>query len=172
MKKVLFLLVAIIVSTGTGILPCRATDHIANEHAVDHNEEALVSLIRLAPETATPDNITSLLGKPGRIEDNKKRTIWYYEHDSTTLVVSWSKKSAQMEKFSFNNTRDGRNIFDVNKSRHLQSGVTNVTDALKILGTPSDMTIKGMTQEMHYDYKNNVLRLFFRNKMLVDYTLY
>jgi len=160
MKKVMFLMLVIVFAI---TCPCLATDHYS---------EDLLSLMKLSHETATQEQVTTLLGQPARMEEGKKRTVWYYERANTTLVISWNSKSLQLEKFSFNNNVVEKSVFDQNTSKRLQSGVTNITDAIKILGTPKDMTIKGMTQEMHYAYQNNVLRLFFRNKMLVDYTLY
>jgi hypothetical protein len=34
------------------------------------------------------------------------------------------------------------------------------------------MTISESTQEVHYAYQNSVLRLFFRDRTLVDFCLY
>ena len=159
MKKVLFLLLLV---TGAS-RACLATDY---------NSEELLSLIKLSQEAATPANITSMLGKPSKVEDDKKRTVWYYDHGNSSLVISWNKKSSQLEKFSFSDDLVEKSVFDIRTSKRLQSGVTSLTDAFKILGTPMDMTVKEMTQELHYSYQNKILRLFFRNKTLVDYTLY
>ena len=160
MKKVLFLLMLII---GVATAPCMATDH---------NCEQLLTLLKLSPGTATQEKVTTMLGKPVRVEESKKRITWYYDHANGTLTISWNKKSSLLEKYSFNNQDVTKSVFDTRTSKRLQSGVTDVSQALNILGTPKDMTIKEMTQEMHYAYQNNVLRLFFRNNTLVDYTLY
>jgi len=143
-----------------------------SSYAVEPYSEELLSLIKLSPATATQARVTSLLGKPIRVEEGKKRVLWYYEHGNSSLVISWNKKSAQLEKFAFDHDLSEKGVFDVRTSQKLKTGVTNIMDAIKILGTPKDMTIKEMTQEMHYAYQNNVLRLFFRNKTLVDFTLY
>jgi len=160
MKKVLFLLLLII---GVATAPCMATDHTC---------EQLLTLLKLSPGTATQEKVTTMLGKPVRVEESKKRITWYYDHANGTLTISWNKKSSLLEKYSFNNQDVTKSVFDTRTSKRLQSGVTDVSQALNILGTPKDMTIKEMTQEMHYAYQNNVLRLFFRNNTLVDYTLY
>jgi len=159
MNKGLFLLLAILVifnSTG---------------FAIDNSDE-LLSLINLTPETATQGKITSLLGNPTKIEATKKRTVWYYTHGNANLVISWDMKTTLLEKFSFTCDVVKKDVFDTRLQAKLTSGVTDILQTLKILGTPKDMTIKKATQEIHYAYAHNVLRLFFRNRVLVDYCLY
>lgn len=159
MRKVMFLLLAIIFAFNNA------------GFAIDNSEE-LLSLVNLTPETATQGKVTSLLGKPVKIEESKKRTLWYYTHGNTNLVISWNAKSALLEKFSFTCASLKKSVFDNRLATKLQSGATDILSALKILGTPKDMTIKKATQEMHYAYEHNVLRLFFRDRVLVDYCLY
>lgn len=158
MRKVL-LLIALIIFQVTG-------------HATDRNGDELLSLVSLTNQTATPGKITAMLGKPTRIEESKRRTWWYYTKGTTTMVVCWNNKSEQMEKVSFTSEQAKTDIFDTRLSANLKSGVTDINQALSLLGTPKDMTIRMMTQEMHYAYRNNVLRLFFREKKLVDFCLY
>ena len=159
MKKVMFLLL-ILMATITR--PCSAIDTPDND---------LMSLLSVTLKTVTPERVTSLLGQPIKVEENKKRTWWYYKHDNTKLVISWNKKSEGMEKFSFTNESTVKNVFDNIAARKLRSGTTDLMQTVKILGMPKDMTIKSVTQEMHYAYQQCVLRLFFRNRTLVDYTL-
>ncbi len=159
-KKHVFLLVGIVLVLSTRCL------------AIDASSEELLSLMNLTPATATQTRITSLLGQPTKIEATKKRTIWYYDHNNTKLAISWNLKTELLEKFSFNSEVIKKAVFDNRLSAKLQSGATDVLQALKLLGTPKDMTIKKATQEMHYAYEHNVLRLFFRDRILVDYCLY
>jgi hypothetical protein len=160
MRKVSFLLLALLLFISR---PCRA---------VDYNDADLLSLVNLTPATATQGKITSMLGKPGKIEESKKRTSWYYTSGNTVMVISWSKKSELLEKFSFSCTCTDKCVFDQRLSRKLKSGSTNIVQAMKLLGQPEKMTIKETKQEMHYAYRNNVLRLFFRDRVLVDFCLY
>ena len=159
MKKVLFLLLVLLIAN---IRPCRA---------IDHTDDELLSLINLTPKTTTQEKVTAMLGKPTKVEENKKRTWWYYTQGNTNLVISWNKKSELLEKFSFSNESSEKSTFDNALSGKLKSGSTDLIQAVKLLGTPKDMTIKSVTQEMHYAYQKCVLRLFFRNRTLVDYTL-
>src|ERR1039457_5450231 len=126
MKKVLFFLLALLFV----FRPCQATDHSGDE---------LLSLIDLTPATATQGKVTSMLGKPAKIEENKKRTLWYYTHGNTNLVISWNNKSELLEKFSFTSGADEKSVYDNNVSRKLKSGATNINQALKLLGTPKDI---------------------------------
>jgi hypothetical protein len=159
MKKVMLMLLALLFFVHR---PCKATDH---------NEE-LLSIINLNPETITQRAITSMLGAPAKIEESRKRVMWFYSKGKTTMVISWNKKSQLPEKVSFSNEVAGTKTFDNTLSAKLVSGTTDMLEVSKILGTPRDMTIKPNKQEMHYAYQNKVLRLFFRDNKLVDYCLY
>jgi len=160
MKKVMFLLFPIVFMLNTV------------GYAIDNNSDELLSLVNLTAATATQSKIAALLGTPIKVEETKKRTVWYYIHGNTKLVISWNVKTLLLEKFSFNCEPAKKGVFDNRLSAKLKSGVTDILQALKILGTPKDMTIKKATQEMHYAYEHNVLRLFFRDRVLVDYCLY
>ncbi len=140
--------------------------------AKDHDAEAMLSVISLAPQSATQVKVTSILGTPGKIEESKKRILWYYSRGKANLVISWSKKSDIPEKFSFTSEAIANKTFDKSLSSRLKSGSTDLVQALKILGTPKDMTIKLAKQEMYYSFQNKMLRLFFRDRKLVDYCLY
>ena len=159
MKKVLFLLLVLSIAISR---PCRAIDHASDD---------ILSLMNLTPKTATQEKVTALLGQPAKVEENKKRAWWYYNLGNSRLIIYWNKKSALLEKFSFSCESAVKNVFDNNLSRKLKSGTTDLLQAIKLLGVPKDMTIKSVTQEVHYAYQKSVLRLFFRNRTLVDYTL-
>ncbi len=159
MKKVLILSLSFLFSL---CRPCFATDHTPDD---------ILSWMALTPKTATMENVTSLLGTPAKVEESKKKTLWYYTHDNTDLVISWNNKSGSLEKYSFSCKYVEKPTFDNRLQGKLRSGTTNISQAVKLLGLPHDMTVKTMTQEMHYAYQNSVLRLFFRNGTLVDFTL-
>lgn len=158
MRKLLLFLVLVLVVAR----PCIAKDY---------NTDDILSLMGLSGKAATQGQVTALLGSPAKIEESKKRTWWYYTSDKTNLAVCWNNREAGLEKFSF--TCDGREkcTFDDRLSRKLRSGKTCIKEALTLLGAPQNMTVKEVTQEMHYAYSNSVLRLFFRNGILVDFTL-
>ena len=158
MRKVFFLLFIVLATISA---KCLAIDPSSN----------LLSLINLSRESATPKAITAMLGEPTQIEQGKKRIWWHYSHENTTLTICWNKNSNLFENFSFSCANADKSVFDTRLSGKLKSGSTDLQQAIKLLGTPKDMKIKGATQEMHYAYQNSVLRLFFRNRVLVDYTL-
>ncbi len=160
MRKVLLLLPVLMFALGI------------SSRAADRNSEELLSFISLTTPTVTQQKVTRMLGTPARIEESKRRIWWHYSHGTTNLVISWNKKSELPEKFSFTSTPAVKPAFDKALPMKLRSGKTDIGQALKILGTPHDMTIRASKQEMHYNYENKVLRLFFRDRMLVDFCLY
>jgi hypothetical protein len=141
-------------------------------HATDHNGDELLKFISLTPYTVTQIKVTSILGQPVSVEESARRVWWYYKYGSSKLTISWNKKSESLERFSFTSEQGEKCIFDKNLSTKLKSGKTDIVSALKILGTPIDLTIRASTQEMHYAYVNKRLRLFFRDRKLVDFCLY
>lgn len=131
----------------------------------------LLSIASISPGNATQEQIIALFGKPERVEEKKKSASWYYNVNDNKVVLHWDKKSDQFVKCSFTSKPCEEAVFDTRLSRKLRSGTTDLKQTLALLGTPKDMTIKENKQEVHYTYRNNVLRLFFRDRVLVDYTL-
>jgi Lhr-like helicase len=162
MKKVLKSLICVVLCLAS-FLPAG--------RAIDLNGGDLLSLVNLTQETATPAHITAILGKPLRVEENKKKTTWYYSQGNSDMVISWSNK-AELLKVSFKHIEQTKGVLDMRLPGQLKSGSTDMGQALRLLGTPNDITIKEKTQEMHYAYQQKVLRLFFRGRVLVDYCLY
>jgi hypothetical protein len=136
----------------------------------DKTCETLLCMVNMSHDQTTQRAVVSLLGNPARVEEGRKRHKWVYENSQSELVIFWGKDD-KIEKFNFSLTAPQKNKWDNNKSRQLKAGQTDVADAIKILGLPKEMEIKSGTQQMRYGYESNVLRLFFRNQKLVDYTL-
>lgn len=133
--------------------------------------ENLLSVVKIAPE-ATPGGITAILGKPIKVEETRSKSIWYYDGGTVNMVISWNKKTGEFEQLAMNaKSMTPTNNFDEKLSAQILPGKTDVTLALKLLGTPSSMTIKGTRHELHYTYNSHVFRLFFRDNLLVDFTL-
>jgi hypothetical protein len=139
-------------------------------HATDRDE--LLSITKMDPEALTQSSITSLFGNPSKIEEGKRKTSWFYKQGNDNLVITWNKKNALVDKVSFTSEAVGIKTFDKSVSSKLVSGSTELSQALQLLGTPKDMTIKLNKQEVHYSFQDKVLRLFFRDNKLVDYCLY
>lgn len=133
--------------------------------------DKLLALVKLAPDKVTRDKIMSILGKPTRITDSRKGSTWYYTVDNTKLTLQWSKKSGQAEEFSFSCTPPRVCPFDRKNESKLKEGFMSMQQAITLLGPPKEMTVKSGKQIMYYNYEGNMLRLFFRNRTLVDYAL-
>ena len=152
------------------LLLCLMVTTIHYCHAIDHSDKFL-SLAKLPTSTMTRDKVIGICGKPERVEDTKKVCRWYYSNDNSKLVIHWNNRSGAVERFAFNYTTEGDAVFDHALEQKLKEGILDITQALKLLGTPKDLLIKGPTQVMHYTFQKSVLRLFFRNRTLVDYSL-
>ena len=160
MRKLIYALMVLLVAAGK---PCAAKD--------DNTNDVLVALVSLAPADATPEKIKHVLGSPASVDEGKKRTEWHYSVGGNDVTVSWNNKTQEFEKLSFTNSCNEKCEFDSRLSRKLRSGRTDLRQTISILGAPKDMTVRGSKQELHYSYNNSVLRLFFRNHVLVDFTL-
>ena len=139
--------------------------------AYSNPAEKLLLLVKLAPEKVTRDKIIALLGNPAKIEESKKGSRWYYTYDNTKLMLQWSKRSAAVAEFSFSCNNPKICPFDRKKECKLKEGAMSMQQAVALLGPPHDMVVKSNKQIMFYNYQGNTLRLFFRNRTLVDYTL-
>ena len=137
-------------------------------YAFDQTSQ-LLSLVKLSPENVTREKIMSILGKPARIDETRKGTRWYYTFNNSKLMLQWNKNEGMAEKFSFNCTSAPTCIFDKKNECKLQEGKMNVDQAVALLGTPKEMVMKSGKQVLYYNYQNSILRLFFRNRTLVDY---
>ncbi len=133
----------------------------------------IISFITENPYAATHDDVSSLLGKPFKTDENKNQSVWYYKTDNNSLTIYWDNSAAKMEKLYFNTSAIAeKSAWDNKNARLLKTGETALAEVIKILGAPKDMTIKTNNQQLHYAYANNVLNLFFRKGTLVTYTLY
>ena len=54
----------------------------------------------------------------------------------------------------------------------LRDGETTLSQAIKIFGIPADLELKEKTQEVHYAFADKTVRLFFRENILEDFTIY
>ena len=141
--------------------------------AKDQMTDVLQKLIKLEPNKITMNKVSTLIGKPTKVEETGKKTKWYYVQGQGTLILNWENNTYMAKKITYN--EEGQPIkkaLDYGLLDKLKSGSTDLVQAYKILGLPKDMTIKEQTQEMHYSYENKVLRLFFRKRILVDFALY
>ena len=145
-------------------------------NCLNAKEHSLSDILNIAKESEkmTKDKVTKILGKPTiEVEENKRKSKWLYNSNKYNLIIHWKNSSETIDRIIFN-TGDNidRKDFDFNISTKIKSGVTELQQAIKLLGTPQDMLLKKQTQEVHYCYTNNTLRLFFRNHVLVDFALY
>jgi hypothetical protein len=141
--------------------------------AKDNLAEDLLAIVNMKPAEVTQQKVSAVFGQPTETEAGKKELVWHYVTDNARLNIYWREKDSTMEKFSFVYTQvDEKRQFDNALAVKLKLGKTVLADAVQVFGVPKDMTIKHMNQELHYKYKGNMLNLFFRKGMLVNYTLY
>lgn len=144
---------------------------VCSTYATTNPAEKLLALVKLSPDRVTRDKIISMLGNPTKIEESKKGSKWFYNYENTKLVLQWNKKSGMVAEYSFTCRNPQICSFDRNKECKLKEGSMSMQQALSLLGPPRDLVVKNNKQIMYYRYEGNILRLFFRNRTLVDYTL-
>ncbi|MES2704434.1 MAG: hypothetical protein V4649_17480 [Bacteroidota bacterium] len=133
--------------------------------------DELLALVKMMSGNATQKQMIDKLGQPVKIQERSRRTAWYYSPANGNLKLVWDKRENQLEVLNFTAANAKKDTFDETISGKLQSGKTDLTQAVKLLGFPKEMTIKETRQELHYIYHNSVLRLFFRDNVLVDFAL-
>lgn len=135
------------------------------------NTDELLKLIRLISTATTQQQLLASLGKPAKVEEKNRRTWWYYDQGVNNVSVCWNNKDAQLERLDFKSGSEKKDTLNISVSANFQSGKTELQDAVKLLGIPKYMVIRENRQEAHYVYNNSTLRLFFRDRVLVDYAL-
>jgi hypothetical protein len=132
--------------------------------------EDMLALVKLSTATTTQTEFIASLGQPGKIEEKGRHTWWYYDQGANNVSLCWNKGD-QLERLDFKSGSDEKDTFDMKVPAKLQTGKTDLLQAVKLLGTPKTMMIKENRQEIHYVYNNSILRLFFRDRILIDYAL-
>ncbi|NDC41293.1 MAG: hypothetical protein EBZ77_07055 [Chitinophagia bacterium] len=128
-------------------------------------------VLKMPPSALTQEKVTALLGQPVKVDQGKRGSTWYYEKDNAVLQVKWRNEQAFAEKISFSCKNMALLTYDPELGAHFKEGQLKFADAVSVLGTPGEMQARKVTQVLHYKFKNSMLRLFFRNQVLVDYTL-
>jgi hypothetical protein len=128
-------------------------------------------LLKMAPHRVTQDKVLVMLGKPQKVDLARKSTTWRYAQDSSVLQIRWRNGINHAEKIIFNCSNRNLSKYDPEICRKFKEGKLEVAQAVTELGTPRNMKAQKVTQVLHYHYKNSLLRLFFRDQLLVDYTL-
>lgn len=143
----------------------------ANDAWALRPSDELNSIVQLASPHATPAQIRARLGSPTTIKEARRRTFWRYEKEGSEIVISWNNRSGAFERVSVTRKSSEQRPFDERASAKLISGKTQLPEALSIMGSPRSMLLKENRQELHYTFSNSIVRLFFRNNVLVDFTL-
>ncbi len=133
--------------------------------------EKVLSLLKLPPESITRDKVGSVLGKSLQIEESKRGTKWLYTFDSCTLAVYWNREGVAAERFAFTCDANKRCMYDKGLEQKIKEGKMTVSQAVTLLGVPQEMVVKRGTQVMNYTFCSKRLRLFFRDRVLVDHSL-
>ena len=138
----------------------------------ESHTDKILSLLRLQPDQTNPDDISSLLGKPAKIQQDKKQDVWYYNTPGANFVIYWNNRTAHLDKLSFSSQDITKGIWDNRNTKYLKNGETHMEDVVKVLGMPKEMMLKAVNQELHYAYQSTILNLFFRKGTLVNYCVY
>jgi hypothetical protein len=132
----------------------------------------IVSLIKMKGE-ATPNEVTSKFGKPSTIEEGHNKHIWHYATTKGDLSIYWDSENEKLEKINFETVAGAQTkVFDNSYAPYIKAGSSKICDVLAVLGIPRNMTIKPVTQELHYSFQNRILHMFFRRGTLVNYSFF
>ena len=117
--------------------------------------------------------VRKLAGTPSNIEAKTRKSTWIYYNDQSKMEIEWEGLPGNIKKIKFEILKGPRPPkIDYSLADKLKSDETNLAQAIKIFGIPGDMEIKENTQELHYSFADKNMRLFFRDRILADFTLY
>lgn len=139
----------------------------------EKHTDRVSALTRLNPSDWTKERFRMVLGPPTNETTEGRRVLWEYQVSDARISIQWEKEEALARRVSYESGLSHKEReLDYSLPDKLKIGATPITQAIKILGLPDDMALKKATQELHYTYNEKVLRLFFRDGVLVDFTLY
>ena len=141
--------------------------------ATEKQQNSITALTKLTPDNWTKERLMTLFGKPTQETTEGRKMLWVYQVQEAKISIQWEKEEELARRINFESGLNHANReLDYSLPDKLKLGATPMSQAIKILGMPDDMSLKKSTQEMHYTYNDKVLRLFFRDRVLVDFTLY
>lgn len=118
-------------------------------------------------------DIRGIMGTPRNIDVRSRKTVWVYYNDRSKLEIEWEGLPAGIKKLKFEMLKGTKPPkIDYRLPDKLKDGETTIAQAIKIFGEPAEMELKEKTQELHYVFADKNLRMFFRERVLVDFTLY
>ncbi len=141
--------------------------------AKDKLASSLTKIAALDVSRTDQPTIRKNLGAPAKVEVKTRKTAWVYFSDRSKLVVEWEGLPANIKKLNFEMLKGPlASALDYSLADKLHDGETTMVQALKIFGIPAEMEMKEKSQEICYVFADKKLRLFFRDRVLVDFALY
>jgi hypothetical protein len=142
-------------------------------HAKDKLSSSFNTLAGKELETLTEQNVRGIMGTPGKIEKKTHKTTWVYFNGRTKVEVEWEGLPGMAKKIHFEVVNGGKTpAIDYRLPDKLRDGETTLSQAVRILGIPVQADMKEKSQELHYAYADKNMRLFFREHILADFTIY
>lgn len=148
------------------LLSCLHYRAIAKDNA---KAPALSRLLELLPGHINRPELQQICGDPASININNKtrEEVWEYKKNKYSITMKWDTKNECLKDFTYtlgsklSQTRKNRNIAT------LKIGISNISQALTILGAPSSLHINGDIEKLKYNYANTTVEYQFKDGLLM-----
>ena len=132
------------------------------------------SLLVRDPALIDKQFVVSVCGKPGKLVEDERKLKLEYAGEKFKLLAEWDKEKGMLKKLSYDLLAAITvPAMDYRLADKLHDGVTGLREVVAIFGNnPKSFVIKENNVELYYVFKDTNLRLFFRDRILVDFTLY
>lgn len=125
----------------------------------------VLSITKMQPYQTAPEDVTTL-GEPFKKEENKETSLWRYKIGTTQINLYWDNKLKRLKNYEYISTLFPNVDWPQQGACKLETGITTLADAINLLGDPKDMIVNLDYQQLHYEFNNNVVLLFFyKNKL-------
>ncbi len=121
----------------------------------------------IKPGSTTQQQAEEKLGEPNTIQNDGNKQRWMYSSQSNHILLVWDKTTKQLLEYTYS-AKAAANDIDNDLFCKLNAGTSKTEDVLTLLGNPSEYRTTENNQLLMYRYKNTMLRLNFKDDLLLN----
>ena len=119
----------------------------------------------IKPGVTTQKQAEEMFGEPTTINNDGNKQQWLYNNKDRRVMLVWDKTTKQLLEYNYSASASAAEA-DQSLFCKLNAGTTKTTDAVRLLGIPTEYRIEKNQQMVIYRNKNSYLRLNFKDELL------
>ena len=132
-------------------------------------ESTLANIVHLK---ATKQEVRDNLGEPDKIMAFKDYTHWQYNGKEVNIQIQWDEETNQITNLQYTSRNNKSEAWVSDWQKKLEIEKSTFDQILKQLGMPSGVIATNKEQQsVEYRYSNYMLRMLFKEGLLIQYEL-